>query len=183
MFSMRKVAALLMGLFLSCSPEQNWNRTRTEIRQIFEVPLVEMQFRQVIYHSKDREWWNILDSRKEALFAVPVRVQAGFNLTKGYEITPLEGAGVEVVFPPPEILLVDAEDEKLQQYFSRPSEGSLTPQELKSLLSQASGAAEEEALRAGILQTAYSNGQNFLNSFFGLLGFQSVVLRIREAAP
>ena len=178
---MRKFVLLGILIFTACTPQDPWSRTRTEIRQIFELPLVEMNFRQVIYHSRDREWWNILESKKEALFAVPVRVQAGFNLQSGFTILPSDNQHtVEIIFPPPSVLLADALDEKLQQYFSLPPTGSVTPQELQSLLSPAVKSATEEALEAGILETASTNAQNFLTSFFGVLGFQTVIFRIQE---
>ena len=181
MFCMRKFILLWSLVAVSCTPADPWVKTRSEIRQIFELPLVEMDFRQVIYHSKDRAWWNILESRREALFTVPVRIQAGFNLSQGYSIEPFESQKtIEVVFPAPQILMGDADDESLEQYFSLPASGSLTPQELQSLLSQAVESAKAEALNSGILDLARTDATNFLTSFFGVLGFDTVILRIQE---
>ncbi len=145
--------SVLFSLMLSCSPETQLSRVQTQLEALFEIPTVEMVFRDVVYHRSNQTALGLFsyDSR-ETLFRVLVRVQAGFDLSSGNFFVAREANRIIIHLPKPQILMADADDESLYEYFSRGNNIGL--KFLQERKTERVEAAKAQALKNGILGEA-----------------------------
>ena len=86
------------------------------IRRILEIPGYEYVYRDVIYFDEERSFI-IFKKRKAVLFSVDVRIRAGVDLSRGFGLSPRGPGRIVVTLPPAEILLADADEESIREYF------------------------------------------------------------------
>lgn len=181
---MRTCVWLALGLLVlapACTPRPDPAAAADELRRIFELSSVDMEFRDVIYHKAEDALWGVglPWSKKEVLFAVNFHVRAGFDLGAGYRLTPSPDRTVlEVEWPSPKILLVDADDQSIQEY---QTDGlPLGYVRLQGLLAAREEPLRQEALRLGILEKAKFQARSFLEALFLNLGYTTVNVQFRN---
>src|SRR6056297_3182549 len=89
----------------------------TRIREICELPGYEHIYREIIYLDEQTSFLAIPVVDKRVLFSVDVRIQAGIDLNKGFSVEPVSRKVVRVYLPGAEILLADADEGSIHQYF------------------------------------------------------------------
>lgn len=173
------LAGSLAGLS-SCAPAYQETRARQGLRRIFELPTVEMLFREVVYHTQSRPL-DFLVGPTEALFTLPVRIQAGFDLDQGFSMERGADGGLRITLPPPKVLLADADDEGIRSLFAVPAAATLTQAQLAQLLEEASGRAVSAALELGLLERARAEARLRLQALFALWESGPIDVSFREA--
>lgn len=145
--------AVFFLLMLSCSRETYPSSIQTQLEALFEMPTVEMVFRDVVYHRSNQTALGVMSyDFRETLFRVLVRIQAGFDLSSPTFSIAREGDRIIIHLPEPKILMADADDESLHEYFSR--DNNIGLRFLQERKKERIEAAKTQALKNGILGEA-----------------------------
>ena len=112
-------------LFSACAPEPqppSAEQLEMSVREILELPTYEQVYRDIVYVGEKQKVLFITTIDKEVLFSIDIRVQAGVKNTDliDVEITGNNENGMKtavVYIPDTEILLVDADESSIEQYF------------------------------------------------------------------
>jgi Protein of unknown function (DUF4230) len=145
-----------------------------QIRSILEVPAYEHVYREVIYLGKEASFLGIRTQDKRLLFSVDMRVQAGIRLDRGFSLTPRGISAVDVSLPPAEILLVDADEESIRQFFILERGGSITHTEYYDEIEASKIAIREDALERGILEKAEENARELIRGILSGAGYGEI---------
>lgn len=176
-------AGLLLFLAVSCAAPRTWDPQSAQegVRKIFQLSAAEMVFHEVIYHYNESRWFFVTYGTKETLFSIDLKVQGGFDLAEGWTVEPGNDQKlVTVTFPAPKILLVNAVDSSIQEYFAAGE--PLGYERLRGLLKDRSKKIETEAVSRGLLDRSRAQARTFAQAFFHSLGFERVVVQFRDPA-
>jgi hypothetical protein len=164
--------ALVFFLFTSCSavpPVQ----TADGLRRILQLATAEMLFHEVVYRHDESRWFFLTYGVRETLFSIDLRVQAGFDLNGGWKLVPdTAHQTLRVLLPLPRILIIDAVDTSIREYFSAGE--PLGYLRLRGLLKDRTRELEKRAVDQGILDQAKAKAQVFAEGFFKNLGWEKV---------
>jgi hypothetical protein len=139
------------------------------------MPTFEHVYRDIIYLGEERKFLKIIPTmEKRLLFSINVHVQAGIDLTEGIEIIPGEKGEIEVHLPPAKILVIDADEASINQYFASAWGGEIERLDYYDEIGAAKEDIRQDALRRGILANAEANGQKLLEKFLILAGYTDV---------
>ena len=170
------LAAVLIVMSSGCADrrQRELDIVTRQIRSILEVPAYEHVYREVIYLGKEASFLGIRTQDKRLLFSVDMRVQAGIRLDRGFNITPRGISAVEVTLPPAEILLVDADEESIRQFFLLERGGSITHTEYYDEIEASKSAIREDALEGGILRKAEENARELIRGILSGAGYGDI---------
>jgi len=173
------VSLLLIFLFSCTDSLPVGTESHEEVERIFQMSTVDMIFREVIYHKSSDKIFDIDIQSGQVLFAVDIKVQAGFDLSKGYSLERFpNGQGLSILFPQPQILTIDADETSVYQYLTQGK--PLGYLKLQSLFQERHEPVRQEALRLGILDQARRQARTFLTELFLSLGYSKVVVDFRR---
>jgi hypothetical protein len=178
---MRSAVSSLLFVFLliACTPGMDPSEVQHRIQSLFELPTVEMVFRDVIYHKSHQQVFGVVNyDFRETLFRVSIRIQAGFDLSSPKFAVVRDQQRVTIKLPPPTILLVDADDESLYEYFAR--DNSIGWQNLQNAKKKQLEQAQIRAVQLGILNEAKRNARLRLAELMNTLSIQDWDLEIAE---
>ena len=180
-------ASLLAALFLlasGCSrPPPDLTVLGEKCRSILELQSCEFIYHDIIYQGKTEKLLGLLLTRDtRLLFSVDIRVSAGIDLANGPGLVleslpgPADGLpGLAIKLPYARILDSDADENTIHQYFVHEygldGGGKVNWLDFQDEIAQAKKRAEADALRRGLLDTAWENAAASLGSFFRLAGF------------
>lgn len=187
---MRRVLSILIivsALLLSCTlrrsvPEELPLERR--VSSLLELHTVEYVYRDVVYFGEQESFLGIFRTRdQQLLFAVHLRVQAGVDLTKGVEVLrDRRQPGLVIVrIPAPEILLVDADEGSIEQFFVRERGGSIRWDQVSAEMEGVKARVKEDALEKGILARAEENAVQLIREVMAVAGYDDVRVQIRPA--
>lgn len=161
---------------LSCTAPEPVSLQEMEsgIKTILEIPTYEQIYRDIVYVGKRETLWIFRTVDKEVLFSVDVRVQAGYDLTRGYSLSRDAEGVLEVALPAPEILLIDADEESINQYFVKEKGEKIARLEYYEEINRQKKAIGKQALESGILGRAEENAKTLLRHFFRALGAEKI---------
>jgi hypothetical protein len=182
------LAVSLVPLTLTaCSPEPEVPLPDLERRvsKILRLHSYEHVYRDIVYFGEERSFLFFKTMDRRLLFSVDIIVQAGVDLDEGVELWRDEERPERIVvqLPPPRILLVDADESSIHQYFSRDRGGEVGWLEYGAEIEAVKERVREDALERGILEKAERNARGVVSNFFELSGFEEVVFRPSDPAP
>jgi len=187
------IVALLAGLILAgCKAEseptaEELRAVERQIEDVLTVHTFEHSYRSIVYFGEQRRFLFMDTMDRQVLFGIDVRVLAGINLSEGIVIrraAPARRAqDVERLFvtlPPARIMLVDAQEESITEYFETDRGGGVGLLEYGEEIENAKATSREAALADGILRQAEANARVIVEEFLNLAGFDGVEIRVRE---
>ena len=178
------LAFLFTITILSCeAPDANPSPDKLEIsiRQMLEMPSCEQIYRDIVYIGEKEKILFFTTTDKEVLFSIDIRIQAGIRNAGLVDIQITEnkeGILTAVVsLPKSEILLVDAEENSIEQYFIKERGEQISRLEYYDEINRKKKDLEASAISAGILEKADSNCRDLIRSFLSLSGIDSTEFR------
>ncbi|MFP4432169.1 MAG: DUF4230 domain-containing protein [Spirochaetaceae bacterium] len=180
------LTAAVFLIFSSCGPSQDERLTslETKVRNLAELHTFEQTYRDVVYLGEQREFLFFRTMDRQLLFSVNIRVRAGVDLRQGVRVLPgPDRRSVYVEVPAPTILLVDADEESISQYFVRERGGTIGWLEVGAEIEAAKVQVISDAVDRGILDRAGENAREVLENVFSQAGFESVTITFGETAP
>jgi ABC-type Fe3+-hydroxamate transport system substrate-binding protein len=169
------VAALLFTIS-SCEDRTSVtvNEIETQIREILELPTYEHVYRDIIYVGEEATFLLFKTVDKQVLFSIDVVVQAGIDFTEGLHLIPGKDKEITVRLPPAKILLIDAEEDSIHQYFIKERGEAVTRLEYYDEINRQKEKIREDAIQRGILYNAEQNAQQLITQFLRLAGFTDI---------
>lgn len=159
-----------------------------QIRSVLELPSYEYLYRDIIYIADQAQFLGFRHKDTQLLFAVDVRLQAGIDLQKGIQVTPISAGGssggsaggLSVSLPPAEILLIDADENSITQYFKKEFGGQIERLAYYDEISRSKERIRTDAIDRGVLTQAQSNAASVLRSLLQSQGFSPVEVKFRQ---
>ena len=169
------MAAIMIALIISCSGRRpNLGLLEEGVRSILELPAYEQIYRNIIYVDRERSFLVFRTMHAQVLFSIEIRVQAGIDLSRGFRLSRNDDRSVTVALPEAEILLVDADESTIHQYFAKSSGGSVGRLDYYDEIERIKGEIEKDAIRREILTKAESNAQNLILQLLRGAGIEEV---------
>lgn len=154
------------------------------ITSLLELHTVEFVYRDIVYFGEQESFLGIFRTRdQQLLFAVRLRVQAGVDLTNGVEVLrdPKNPTVAVVRIPAPEVLMVDADESSIEQFFVRERGGSIEWDQVSSEMESVKERAKADAIEKGILIRAEKNAVELVSEVLAVAGFEEVTVQVRPA--
>src|SRR6056297_1350069 len=152
-----------------------------QIRSVLELPSYEYLYRDIIYIADQAQFLGFRHKDTQLLFAVDVRLQAGVNLQKGIQVTPISPGGLSVSLPAAEILLIDADENSITQYFKKEFGGQIERLAYYDEISLSKDRIRQDAIDRGVLIKAQSNAASVLRSLLQSQGVSPVEVEFRQS--
>lgn len=165
----------VLAVWSGCArPPASVTTVESRIRSILEFPVVEYVYRDVVYLGDTRSFLFIKTLDRRLLFSVRLRVRAGMDLRSGFRLIADRGnpKRIYVQLPASRILLVDADEGSIRQYFEFGERFSRL--EYTNALEQVKPKAEEDARARGILEKSDENAKRIIRSFLAAAGFERI---------
>lgn len=168
--------ASLISVGCSREPPMETVEVERRIRDLLQLHTQEHVYRDIVYFGEERSFLFFRTMDRRLLFSVNFRVRAGIDLSEGLRIIPdsVDPGRLYIRLPAAEILLVDADETSINQYFLREQGGRITWLEYSDQLEGARERIRQEAIDRGILEQAEQTAVRVLRNFFALAGFSSV---------
>lgn len=177
---------LLISISLwSCNLQTKANQSKlteieSRIKTVLELPTYEYVYRDIIYIAEQADFLGFRHKDKQLLFAIDVKLQAGIDLSKGVRVTPESQDGLTISLPEPEILLVDADENSITQYFKREFGGEIGRLEYYDEISHSKNRIRSDALERGILVRARENAASVVGSLIQSQGISPVTIEFHQ---
>jgi len=152
-----------------------------QIRSVLELPSYEYLYRDIIYIAEQAQFLGFRHKDTQLLFAVDVRLQAGVDLQKGVQVTPISARGLSISLPAAEILLIDADENTITQYFKKEFGGQIERLAYYDEISLSKERIRTDAIDRGVLTQAQSNAASVLRSLLQSQGFSPVEVEFRQS--
>ncbi len=152
----------------------------SRIKTVLELPTYEYVYRDIIYIAEQADFLGFRHKDKQLLFAIDVKLQAGIDLSKGVRVTPETQGGLAISVPEPEILLVDADENSITQYFKREFGGEIGRLEYYDEISHSKNRIRRDALERGILARARENAASVVGSLLQSQGISPVTIEFHQ---
>ncbi len=167
---------LLLQLFVACEVDRlpGPDDVSVHIKSILELPTFEHVYRDVVYVDKERVFLIFKIMQTELLFAVDVRIQAGLDLRDGFLVTRDGKDALTVYLPPAKILLADADEETIEQYFLKEVGGNISRLDYYDEINRKKIELIDDALERGILERAHENARHLISNFLKMAGYENV---------
>ena len=174
-------ACIVPIALLSCSqqPEADIPELERRLSNVLRLHSYEHVYRDIVYFGEQRSFLFFKTMDRRLLFSVDIIVEAGVDLAEGVEVMSDEGNPRRLIveLPPTRILLVDADESSINQYFSRDRGGEVGWLEYGTQIDAVKTRVEADAVDRGILDKAQTNAREVVRDFFELSGFDEVVFR------
>lgn len=151
------------------------------IKAILELPTYEYVYRDIIYIADQAEFLGFRHKDKQLLFSVNVHLQAGIDLKKGVRVSQTGSQGLTISLPAPEILIIDADENSITQYFKKEFGGAISRLEYYDEISQSKTNIRRDALERGILIQARENAAAVVRSLLQNRGITPVHIQFRSS--
>lgn len=154
------------------------------VLSLLELHTVEYRYRDIVYFGDQEYLLGLFRTRdRQLLFAVDILVQAGVDLDKEIELfRDRDRPELLVVrIPAPEILLVDADEESIEQFFVRERGGSIAWDQVAEEMETVKDRVAADAVENGILTRAEENAVALIRETMELAGFEEVTVQVRPA--
>lgn len=181
------LGAMLLILLFSCTAVEtvDYEELGVKVRNILALPSYEMVYKDISYVGRQQILLGFIPAKdKRLLFSVQIRVRAGIDLASGgVALEPIPDPtapddpgrrGIRVRLPPAHILLVDADDKSLSEYFVYERGDKITRADWEDQIKLARVRIEADAIERGILVKAWDNGAKLVRNFLTVAGFSHV---------
>lgn len=183
-YSLLILIMLIVAALLGCSKAEPRTADSLElsIRNILEMPTCEQIYRDIIYIGEEQKVLFIKTIDKRLLFSIDIKIQAGIKQTDEIRIS-LEGdrdngkTGVIVTMPKAEILLVDADEKSIEQYFIKEWGGDISRLEYYDEIKRKKEELIKEAQSGGLLDRAETNAEKLIRNFLILADVEVIEFR------
>jgi len=152
-----------------------------QIRGVLELPSYEYLYRDIIYIADQAKFLGFRHKDTQLLFSVNIRLHAGVDLQKGIQVTPISAGGLSISLPAAEILLVDADENSITQYFKKEFGGQIERLAYYDEISLSKERIRSDAIDRGVLTQAQSNAASVLRSLLQSQGFSPVEVEFRQS--
>lgn len=187
---MLKVLLTIFPLILFSACGQNTgaavpDAVELSIRNILEMPAYEQIYHDIVYIGEEQKLFFIKTTDKRVLFSIDIRIQAGIK-NAGLIDVKINGKNKEgrktaaVSLPASEILLADADENTIEQYFIKEWGAEISRLEYYDEINRKKEELIDAAVRNGILKHADSNIKNLITSFLSLSDID--VIEFREVS-
>ena len=175
-FSMFLVLIWIALLLSACTPNNqlDTDAVTAHLKSILELPTFEHIYRDVIFLDRERSFLMFKTQDTEVLFAIDVRIQAGIDLKKGFAITRSQSGAISVALPAAEILLADADESSIEQYFLKEVGGSISRLDYYDEIDRKKSVLVNDSIDRGILEKAEENARRLIASFLAQAGYNEV---------
>jgi len=168
------IGTLIIPSACRAEAEKRISPIRQQIRGVLEIPSYEHIYREVIYLGKENSFLGFKTLDQRLLFAVDMRVQAGIRLDRGFELRSSGRRKIDILLPPAEILLIDADEESIEQFFLLERGGSITHTEYYDEIELSKEAVREDAIRRDILHKAEENARALIRGILSGTGYREI---------
>ena len=166
------LSLVLWGCGWNKSP--NTDDISTHVRSILELPTFEHVYRDVVYLDREKMFLIFKTVQTEVLFAIDVHIQAGLDLREGFLVTGGRREGLTVYLPKAKVLLADADESTIEQYFIKERGGSISRLEYYDEINKKKEELIQDAIERGILEKAEENARLLIKNFLKMGGFEDV---------
>lgn len=179
------ITAIALILLAGCSPqtrEPSMGELESRINALLDLHTVEYIYRDVVYFGEQEFLLGLFRTRdQQLLFAVELRVEAGIDLEQGVELLrdPQDEELLLLRLPPAQVLLVDAVEESIEQFFVRERGGSIEWDQVSEQMEGVKERVRLDAVEKGILERAEQNAAELVTELMGLAGFERVRVQFR----
>jgi len=175
-------AVLIFPLFSSAPEPPSPDAVASRIRTILELPLYEQLYHDVVYIGEEARFFGFRHVDKRLLFSIDIRVEAGIDLIKekGVRVTPTPHGGLIVSLAEPEILLVDADESTIREYFLKERGGSIRRLDYYDEIDRAKMLVRQQALDRGILELAKEQAKIAVTGLFAPLSPGGIEIRFHQ---
>lgn len=174
--------AVLLPISRGPTPEEITADLESRIRPMQRISSVEYIYRHVVYASRERRrLLGIPTGSSEVLFSIDIRVTAGVDLTEGFDLSTEDDDRLFITLPAPQILLVDADETSIDEYFAHEVFLQTSWLDIGSELEKIKEDVRTDALERGILERAGSNVTSLMTGIVDLAGYDNVYIRFRPA--
>ncbi len=190
---MRRIGAvaapvlLVLVLSAGCTADSAASLSRIEqrIRGLLEISTFEHLYREVVFFGEERSLLFLRTMDRRVLFSINIRVRAGVDLRDGFELRgdPVRPERLFVRLPSARILLVDADERSIEQYFVREQGGTIRWLELTDHLESVKETVRHDAIERGILLRADQNAERVVRNMLELAGFTDVQISRGTSPP
>jgi len=149
------------------------------IRSVLELPTYEYIYRDIIYIADEASFLGIKHRDTQLLFSVDVRLQAGIDLNKNIFIDKLPSGKQRITLPAVEVLLIDADESTIHQYFKREYGGEINRLDYYDEIFRSKVKIREDAISRGVLKQAELNAHSLVRSVLAQAGMKEVEIRFR----
>lgn len=169
-------------LLISCTPKATLSRPviENQIRGMLELPTIEYIYREIIYVGQEAKFLGFKHLDKRLLFSIDLIINAGIDLTKGIEIRNIANGGIQVILPEPEILLVDADEGSIHQFFVKEWGDKVSRLDYYDEIVKSKENITEDAIERDILLKAKNNAEEIILKIFSVYGIEKVDFRWRD---
>lgn len=154
--------ALVIG-FSSCARSQvDIDNLEGRLHSILQMPLYEMIYRDVIYIGEEASFLGFKHIDTKLLFSIQIRIEAGLRMDEGIKLQRNSDGSVRVQLPQPEILLLDADESSIQQYFLKERGKEIKRLDYYQEIAKGKKRIREEALQSGIIETSQQRARRVI---------------------
>ena len=173
---------LILSILISCTAQTTTSRPviENQIRGILELPTIEYVYREVIYVGHEAKFLGFKHIDKRLLFSIDLIISAGIDLTKGIEIRNITNGDIQIILPEPEILLVDADEGSIHQFFVKEWGEKVSRLDYYDEIVKSKEEITSDAIERGILLKAKNNAEELVLKIFSVYGIKKVDFRWRN---
>ena len=164
----------LLSIGCSVGRRIELDRVSRQIRAVLDLPAYEHVYREVIYLGMESSFLGIRTQDKRLLFAVDMRVLAGVPLAEGFELMPRGAGRIDVLLPEARILMIDADEKSIRQFFLLERGGTITHTEYYEEIEAGKEAVRRDALDRGILIKAGDNARELIEDILTGAGYREI---------
>ncbi|MFW6209703.1 MAG: DUF4230 domain-containing protein [Spirochaetota bacterium] len=173
--------------FVDESSRRQSSTVERQIKAVLELPTYEYVYRDIIYIADQAEFLGFRHRDKQLLFAVDVHLQAGIDLKKGVTVKPAKSQpggnrGLSITLPAPQILMIDADETSITQYFKKEFGGEISRLEYYDEISRSKTKIRRDAVQRGVLIRARENAASVVRSLLQSQGIEPVVVQFRGSS-
>ncbi len=163
-------------LLASCSGERiSITEIGQRVESILELPTYEQVYRDIVYVDDQKTiLFFIKPTPASVLFSIDIRIRAGIDLAEGYEVKRHNDDSVTVTLPEARILLIDADEETIREYFVREKGGNVTRLDYYDEIDRIKSTIAEDAIEREILVKARQNAESLVRSVLTAVGIREV---------
>ena len=169
------VLALLL-LFSSCSKPMPPDEAGEKIKKLLVLPAYEHVYRDIIYYNEERTLAIFRIYKKELLFTINIRVQAGVDLQNGFSLVADGPESVKVTLPRAEILLVDADETSINEMFITEINKGIRLMDYYGEIDAKKDEIARAAVDGGILEKAEENIRFMVTNMLQAAGYDHVTV-------
>ena len=159
-----------------CSSDSSIEIARIEsrVRMLAELETAESIYRDIVYFGDARSFLFFRTMDRRLLFSVNLHVRAGVDLSEGFQLKPDEDGGVDVFLPPARVLMVDADETSIDQYFVREQGGRIGYLEFSGSIEDVKDRVAADAVDRGLLNRADENARVLVENLLTVAGVREL---------